>query len=97
MNYPICPICNSEWEVSVETEVGYISPFNRSCKNCHIIYYKDIMLCRNDILNVGDQLAWRINKHNCIYWIPGPKNSILLPWLPIDINTDKLKLYLLFS
>jgi len=46
---------------------------------------------------LNGQLYWNNDKHTCTYYSDVDVDPIDLPWLPLDITEEKLKLYLTFS
>lgn len=99
MIYPKCPRCNKDWVSK--------SPFPYSaqcyCIECNISYWNgsdgdDELLCLAHFLKKYDELSWDWRTGTCNYWVPSStgNNDTTLPWMPIDISTTKLKLYLLF-
>jgi hypothetical protein len=97
MNYQQCPRCHKDW---LHREYAYINYCN--CADCNISYWDDQdgeLLCLSSFLEDDDELSWDWFDKTCNYWHINPygNNYTKLPWLPIDITKEKLKLYLLFS
>ena len=91
-----CPRCKNEWQKSSMSSYLY------RCNICNISYY-------HTEYNRGDCMAlylakknyylnWELDDNNlyCTYSEPYHL-SIRLPWLPFDINEDKLKLYVIMA
>ncbi len=95
--YPRCPRCLSPWKEGV-------GKVKRCLTNCGMAYainstfYQTPILSCEKILREEDILYWYVNSHICIYAVfTNDGSETQLPWLPFDIDPDKLKKYLLFT
>jgi hypothetical protein len=91
-----CPRCLSPWE-TVGKDVQYCLSRCGMRKFCSGRTYKaETYICDN-IINNHDFLAWYVDLKYCVYFKPPDFERTKLPYLKLDIETEKLKLYLTFS
>ncbi len=92
-----CPRCNGKWI----KDSKYESAVSMDCSDCKMIWLPEENVCWY-YFSTDDTtyLLWDLDINVCHY-ISGPvstdKIETVLPMLPFDISSDKLKLYILFS
>jgi hypothetical protein len=91
-----CHRCHGDWQ----EDTTRTPTIRWKCQACNMMIDELYLTLRSPLGDPDRHLGWFPYEHICMYAsiidrVQGTETR--LPWLPFDITSEKLKLYLLFS